>query len=188
MEKHQKILLHVCCATCALYPYFLLTNYGLAVTFYFYNPNIHPKSEYGKRLKDVIAISKKYGIPLIVDRYEIKKWFRLTESLKEEPEGGKRCLACYQTRLEKTAEIAKKLNFDLFGTTLTISPYKDHTVINTIGKELEKKKNVAYYQSNFKKKNGFKETTKLSKSLGIYRQHYCGCIYSKLVSSNKKLI
>ncbi|MBC7332945.1 MAG: epoxyqueuosine reductase QueH [Actinobacteria bacterium] len=162
-----------------MHPYFLLTSLGLEVTFYFYNPNIHPKKEYIRRLKDVIAISKKYNIPLITGRYEVKKWFDLTKNFEQEPEGGKRCTLCYRERLDKTARTAKKLKFDLFGTTLTISPHKDHNTINAIGKELESEKNITYYSSNFKKKDGFKKTIKLSKSLNIYRQHYCGCIYSK---------
>jgi len=172
-----KFLLHVCCATCALHPYFLLSK-DFIVTLYFYNPNIHPKKEYNRRLEDVRMISKKYHIPLIIDKYEIKKWFELTKNLKEEPEGGTRCSVCFKMRLEKTATAAKKLNIDLFGTTLTISPHKNYSTINSIGKTIADDKKLTFYESNFKKKDGFKKTIQLSNKLHISRQNYCGCIYS----------
>ena len=179
-----KFLLHVCCATCALHPYFLLSK-DFTVTFYFYNPNIHPKKEYMHRLKDVEMISKKFNIPLIIGSYEMKKWFELTKNLKEEPEGGKRCDVCFKMRLEKTADIAKKLNIDLFGTTLSISPHKNHITINSIGKTLADAKKLTFYESNFKKKDGFKKAIQLSNELNIYRQNYCGCIYSIRKTSSK---
>ena len=188
-NKHNlkpKFLLHVCCATCALHPYFLLSK-DFAVTFYFYNPNIHPKEEYMRRLKDVRMISKKYHIPLIIDKYEIKKWFKLTKNLEKEPEGGMRCSVCFKIRLGKTAATAKKLNIDLFGTTLTISPHKNYITINSIGKTLASDKELTFYESNFKKKNGFKKTVQLSNKLHIYHQNYCGCIYSMRKTPNKNL-
>jgi predicted adenine nucleotide alpha hydrolase (AANH) superfamily ATPase len=170
-------LLHACCATCALHPYFLLSE-NFAVTLFFYNPNIHPEHEYKRRLKDVKIISKIYKIPLIIERYEVKKWFKLTKNLEKEPEGGKRCDVCFKMRLEKTATAAKKLNIGLFGTTLTISPHKNHIAINSIGKTIADSQNLIFYESNFKKKDGFKKTVRLSKSLSLYQQNYCGCIYS----------
>lgn len=174
----NKFLLHVCCATCALHPYFFLSE-KFEVTLYFYNPNIHPRKEYERRLKDIKMISQKYNIPVIVGRYEVKKWLNLTSALKEEPEGGRRCNICYKMRMKKTASTAKRLNFDFFGTSLTISPHKNHVTINSIGKSIEHNYNLIYFESNFKKRDGFKKTIELSKKLNIYRQNYCGCIYSR---------
>jgi len=170
-------LLHVCCATCALHPYFLLSE-NFTVTLFFYNPNIHPEHEYKNRLKDVKRISKIYKIPLVTDEYEVKKWFKLTKNLEKEPEGGKRCDVCFKMRLEKTAATAKKLNIGMFGTTLTVSPRKNHTAVNSIGKTISDSQNIIFYESNFKKKDGFKKTVRLSKNLNLYQQTYCGCIYS----------
>ena len=181
MQKYSNskpaILLHVCCGTCALYPYFKLKK-DFDITFFYYNPNIYPKKEYIRRLDDVRTISKKYLIPLITGRYEIRKWFRLTKGLKDEPEGGKRCDLCFRIRLNKTAELAKKLGTGLFGTTLTVSPHKNHHIINSIGSEVAASLGIDFYQSNFKKNDGFKKTMEMSKKLQLYRQNYCGCIYS----------
>jgi predicted adenine nucleotide alpha hydrolase (AANH) superfamily ATPase len=173
-----KILLHVCCGTCALYPYFLLKQ-DFDVSFFYYNPNIYPRKEYIKRLEGIKIISRKYSVPLEIGKYEVKKWFKLTVDFKDEPEGGERCSLCFRIRLDRTAYTAKKLGFDLFGTTLTISPHKNHRIINSIGLELASIKGVGFYQTNLKKNDGFKKTIELSKKLNLYRQDYCGCIYSK---------
>ena len=173
-----RILLHVCCGTCALYPYFLLKQ-NFDVTFFYYNPNIHPRKEYIKRLEIIKVISKKYSIPLVIGKYEVKKWFRLTADLKNEPEGGIRCAQCFDMRLDSTADMAKKLGFDLFCTTLTISPHKNYRIINSIGMELASVKGIGFYKADLKKKDGFKKTMELSKKLNLYRQNYCGCVYSK---------
>ncbi len=173
-----RILLHVCCGICAFYPYFLLKK-DFDVTFFCYNPNIHPKKEYIKRLESVEIISRKYSIPLITGKYEAKKWLKLTADLKDEPEGGSRCSLCFRIRLDRTAQMAERWGFDLFGTTLTISPHKDHRVINSIGLELASARGISFYQADLKKKDGFKKTMELSKKLNLYRQNYCGCMYSK---------
>jgi predicted adenine nucleotide alpha hydrolase (AANH) superfamily ATPase len=173
-----KILMHACCATCGLDPFFQLRE-KLDITFFYYNPNIHPESEYSKRLRDLEMVSSKLSIPIDVGSYEQKKWLRLTQSHKHEPEGGKRCQLCFSMRLEKCAETAIKGGFDLFGTTLTISPHKDHELINSIGLSIAKQKKISFYTANFKKGNGFKRTMELSRTFGLYRQNYCGCIYSK---------
>jgi predicted adenine nucleotide alpha hydrolase (AANH) superfamily ATPase len=171
------ILLHVCCGTCALYPYFKLKK-DFNVTFFYYNPNIYPKKEYIRRLDGVQIIAKKYSIPLIIGRYEIKKWLALTKGLKDEPEGGRRCDLCFRIRLGKTAEMAKKMGTGLFGTTLTVSPLKNHNIINSIGSEIAASLGIGFFQSNFKKNDGFKKTMEMSKKLKLYRQNYCGCLYS----------
>ncbi len=176
-NHRPKLLLHVCCAVCALYPTSLLSK-DFEITLFFYNPNIHPRKEYNKRLESVKIISKKYSIPLIIDRYELRKWFRLTENYKFEPEGGKRCSICFDIRLKRTAAAAKKLKFDLFGTTLTVSPHKNKDIINSIGTAIAANKKLKFYSADFKKKNGFKKTMNTAKKINIYRQNYCGCIYS----------
>ncbi len=177
-KSKSGLLLHVCCGTCALYPYFLLKK-DFNVTFLYYNPNIYPQGEYIRRLEDVKMISEKYSVPLIIGKYETKKWFKLTEHLKQEPEGGARCSLCFRMRLDVTADTAVKMSFDLFGTTLTISPHKNHRIINSIGMELAAVKTSGFYQANLKKNDGFKKTIELSKKLNLYRQNYCGCLYSK---------
>jgi predicted adenine nucleotide alpha hydrolase (AANH) superfamily ATPase len=172
-----KMLLHVCCGTCSLYPYFFLKK-NFDVTFFYYNPNIHPGKEYLLRLDGVKTVSKIHSIPLIIGRYEIKKWMNLTLKLKDEPESGKRCALCFNMRLEKTALTAKKLGFDFFGTTLTVSPHKNQKIINSAGNKIGHLIKINFYQADFKKKDGFKKTIELSKNSGLYRQNYCGCIYS----------
>jgi predicted adenine nucleotide alpha hydrolase (AANH) superfamily ATPase len=172
-----KILLHACCGTCALYPYFLLEK-DFDVTLFYYNPNLYPEKEYIKRLEGIKTISKRYNVPLIIGKYENKKWLSLTADFKDDPEGGRRCTLCFDMRLDKTARTAKKLGFDFFGTTLTISPHKNHEIINSIGMRLASAEGINFYESNLKKMNGFKKTMELSKELDLYRQNYCGCIYS----------
>jgi len=172
-----KFLLHVCCANCLLYPAAALSE-DFQVYFYFYNPNIHPESEYIKRLKYVKLVTETYKAPLIVGRYEKKMWLDSTGTLKSEPEGGLRCGLCFKIRLQKTAKTAKKLGFDLFGTTLTISPHKNQAVVNSTGTTISKEENIKFYVADFKKKDGFKKTMQLSNEHKIYRQSYCGCAYS----------
>ena len=172
-----KFLLHACCANCAVYPLLLLSKV-YEVSMYYYNPNIYPEIEYRKRLKFIKKISLIYKIPLITGKYEIKEWLVLTEPFINEPEGGKRCTECFKIRLSETASKAKKLKFDLFGTTLTISPHKNQEVINNIGQDIAKRLNIDFYKADFKKNDGFKNTMMMSHKLDIYRQNYCGCIYS----------
>ncbi len=172
-----KILLHVCCATCSLDPYFQLSK-KLDITFFYYNPNIHPEDEYNRRLADLKTVSSKFSIPVDAGSYEQKKWLLLADKYKQEPEGGKRCRICFSMRLEKCAETAKRKGFELFGTTLTISPHKDHELINSIGLSIAKRIKISFFAANLKKKDGFKRTMELSTSLGLYRQKYCGCVYS----------
>ncbi len=177
MQK-EKFLLHVCCATCSLHPYFLL-NKDYSIIFYFYNPNIHPREEYIKRLEGIKFVAGKYNIPLIIGNYQKDKWFDICSPFKKEPEGGKRCKLCYKMRIDKTSQTAEEKNFKLFSTTLSVSPHKDANAINKIGKSAAEDKNLSFYQANFKKKDGFKKTVQISKQLNLYRQNYCGCIYSK---------
>ncbi len=171
------MLLHVCCANCAAYPVRLL-GANFDITMFFYNPNIHPREEYLTRLKDVERLSKISNIPLIAGTYDPERWFKLTEDLEGEPEGGKRCLQCFRMRLEETAGLAVKKAMDIFAATLSVSPHKNAGVINEAGLSISGKYGIDYYASDLKKKDGFKKTNELSRSYGFYHQDYCGCIYS----------
>ena len=175
-----KLLLHTCCAPCSSSVLERLGNI-FEITIFYYNPNITEKFEYLKRVEEVEKfISKfktKYKISLIKGEYEPEKFFEIAKGLEEEKERGRRCYACYKLRLKKTAEVAEKLNFPFFATTLTLSPYKNSNWLNEIGKSLSYKSTYLY--SDFKKHNGYKRSIELSKKYNLYRQNYCGCIYSQ---------
>jgi len=173
-----KLFLHACCAPCITYPYIELFPY-YTVSVYFYNPNIHPAAEYDMRLKNMRELAYKWKFDLIVASYDVNRWFQAIEGLEDCQEGGERCVECYRLRLQKTAEAAKKRGFDLFATTLTVSPLKDAEVINSIGQKIQKRIGINYLESDFKKKDGFKKSCEISRQQDLYRQNYCGCIYSK---------
>ena len=168
-----KILLHSCCAPCSSQVITLLTEY-FDITILYYNPNIYPKDEYIKRKEEQIKlineIEHKNKIDIIDCDYENKKYENTIKGLENEPEGGKRCQQCFILRLEKTAQIAKKLNYNYFSTTLTVSPHKNSTIINNIGYELEKKYNIKWLPSDYKKEEGYKKSIELSKKYNLYRQ------------------
>ncbi|MFO7891135.1 MAG: epoxyqueuosine reductase QueH [bacterium] len=179
MDIHKpKIFLHACCAPCLTYPYKVLSSY-YEVTVFFYNPNIHPMREYNRRLSSVKKIADNWNFELIVASYDKERWFEAVRDLEQCKEGGKRCVKCYRFRLQKTAETAKQRGLDLFATTLTVSPLKKAEVINRLGFTIQKEMKINYLESNFKKKDGFKKSCQFSKQEGLYRQNYCGCIYSK---------
>ncbi len=178
----MKVLLHICCAPCATTPIERLREQGNEVIGYFYNPNIHPEQEYKKRLEQMEKLAKKIDLIYFEGNYEKNEWLKQCSKFKDEPEGGKRCELCYKMRLEKTASYAKN-NFDAFTTTLTISPHKNSELINRIGKEIGERYNIKFLEMDFKKtdssgKDGFKRSIVLSKKYNLYRQNYCGCIYS----------
>ncbi len=171
MEK-PKLLLHVCCAPCSTHVIETLKEFDIVA--YFYNPNIHPAEEYKLRLKNL----KKLGVTFVEGKYDVDAWFNATKGYENEPEGGARCEICYRLRMGETAMFAKKKGYDYFATTLTISPHKSARAINEIGKKLSKKYGVKFYSADFKKKNGFKKSVELSRKHGLYRQSYCGCVFS----------
>ena len=182
-QEGSTLLLHACCAPCSSAVLERLSNF-FKITIIYYNPNITEEKEYLKRLtelKDFIKkIKTKYPINIIDTRYDPKEFFTIAKGLEKEKERGKRCYECYKLRLEETAKVAKKQGFDFFTTTLTLSPYKNTTWLNEIGEELSKKYQASYLYSDFKKKNGYKRSIELSKEYNLYRQDYCGCIYSQL--------
>jgi epoxyqueuosine reductase len=174
----KKLLLHTCCAPCAIYVVQELSKeYDLSL--YYFNSNIHPQTEYQKRLQEIISWANKNDIKLIEAEYKPEEWFIIAKGLEDESEGGKRCLECFQYRLEATAKLAKEDKFDLFSTTLSISPHKDAVAINKIGSALGKQYEVEFLEADWKKNNGFKIACQLSKEQNFYRQDYCGCTFSK---------
>lgn len=182
IAEGEKLLLHACCAPCSSAVLERIGNF-FEISILYYNPNITEKEEYEKRIveikKLISMIHPKYKVSLIEGDYNPEKFFEMAKGLEKEPERGKRCYKCYEMRLEETAKIAEKLGFNHFATTLTLSPHKNSNWINEIGEELTKKYNTNYLYSDFKKKNGYKRSIELSKKYNLYRQDYCGCIYSK---------
>ena len=180
-SKKSKLLLHVCCAPCSSYVLEYLTKY-FDITVFYYNPNISSKEEYNKRLKEEQRFVKEYpfdyDITVIDGKYDNDKFEETIKGLEQEKEGGARCFKCYRLRLEESAKYAKEKGFDYFTTTLTISPYKNSSKLNEIGHDLEEEYGVKYLYSDFKKKNGYKRSIELSHEYNLYRQDYCGCVYS----------
>ena len=176
LDSKKTLLLHSCCAPCSSYCITYLKDY-FDITILYYNPNIEPISEYNKRKEEQIRLCNILGVKVMDCDYDNSVYHDVIKGLEGELEGGKRCFKCYRLRLEKTASLAN--DFDYFGTTLTISPLKNSKIINEIGLELEKKYGNKYLLSDFKKKEGYKKSIQLSKEYNLYRQNFCGCIYSK---------
>lgn len=181
LNGKKKLLLHSCCAPCSSHVITYLTSY-FDITILYYNPNISPKSEYDKRKKEQIRlineIDRVNNIDIIDCDYDNDLYEERIHGLESEPERGKRCTVCFDLRLDLTAKMAKELGYDYFCTTLTVSPYKNSKLINEIGLEKEKKYNIKWLYSDFKKENGYKDSIELSKRYNLYRQDYCGCKYS----------
>ncbi len=175
------LLLHACCAPCSSYVLEYLSNY-FKITIFYYNPNIYPYEEYKKRYNEVLSLIKKMApadVCVVEADYDNDEFEKFAKPMSNEKEGGPRCFKCYGLRLRKTAEYAKENKFDYFTTTLSISPYKNADKLNEIGESLEKEYGIKYLYADFKKKNGYKRSIELSKIYGLYRQDYCGCVYSK---------
>jgi len=177
-----KLLLHSCCAPCSSYVLEYLSQY-FSITVFFYNPNIHPEQEYKKRVNEqkrfIEQFPVKNKVNFIEGKYELNLFFQKVKGLEQEKEGGSRCLKCFYLRLEKTAQKAQEFKIPYFTTTLTISPHKNAKVINQIGSEMAKKYQLSYLLSDFKKRDGFKRSIILSNEYHLYRQNYCGCIFSR---------
>lgn len=182
-----KLLLHACCAPCSSYCIEYLSEY-FDITIYYYNPNIYPDLEYNRRLNElknfINEIPHKNKLELIECNYNSSEFYKSIKGLENLGERSKRCFNCYNLRMEEAAKYASNNNYDYFTTTLSISPYKNSEWINEIGKHLENEYNIKYLYSDFKKKNGYKRSIELSKIYNLYRQDYCGCIYSKVERDN----
>ncbi len=178
-KEIRTILLHICCAACASACVERLRKDGYDITGYFYNPNIQPFTEYNKRYKEVAKLSEVMQFQLYTGKYELSRWFEKIKGLEDEPEGGKRCEVCYELRLEETAVLAKKLGIKQFTTTLSVSSHKCFERIKLIGEEIAESYNLLFLPYDFKKKGGFKRSVELSKEYNLYRQNYCGCVFSR---------
>jgi len=169
----MKILLHTCCANCVLYPLNELRKTGFEVTSFFYNHNIHPYQEYVKRMDTLLALAPLKKLPVICpDRYDLNEFLR-NAALKED----ERCFYCYRSRLQATVGEAKKKGYDCFSTTLLYSRFQKHDIIKKTGKALENEYGIEFYYRDFRK--GWEEGIRESKALNLYRQQYCGCVYSE---------
>ena len=180
--ERPRLLLQSCCGPCSSYVLEALTPY-FRVTVLYYNPNIQPRAEYDLRLENQRKIIAALPTPSAVDilecDYDGEKYDAAVKGLESEPEGGARCTVCFRLRLEETAKRASELCYDWFCTTLTVSPHKDAERLNQIGKALGERYGVPFLPSDFKKREGYKRSIQLSKEFDLYRQDYCGCLYSK---------
>lgn len=183
LDERPKLLLHSCCAPCSSYCLEFLSKYFDIIDFY-YNPNISPKEEHDKRADELKRLIGEMGdkVKVIVGEYEPEKFYEIAKGLENVREGGERCFKCYRLRMEEAAKLAKEYDADYFTTTLSISPLKNAEKINEIGEELAEIYSVKHLPSDFKKKNGYKRSIELSREHNLYRQDYCGCIYSKVES------
>ncbi|MBO5422593.1 MAG: epoxyqueuosine reductase QueH [Fibrobacteraceae bacterium] len=187
IEKLQKegrtphLLLHACCAPCSSHCLEYLSKY-FRITVFYYNPNISPKEEYTLRIEEIKRFVQEFKseneITLIEGKYEPERFFQVVKGLEQEPEGGKRCEQCFKLRLSEAAKLAKELNADYYTTTLSISPLKNAELLNKIGKEEGDAIGVTHLPSDFKKKGGYARSIELSKEYNLYRQNFCGCVYS----------
>ena len=203
-KRGMRLLLHSCCAPCSSYCMEYLREF-FRITVFYYNPNITWDTEYRKRVEEEKRLIKEYNeqlktgefgdmnstgqaypIEMLEGVYDPEKFYTIAKGREACPEGGERCFACYELRLRETAKEAVKGQYDFFTTTLSISPLKNAEKLNEIGKCLAQEYGVAYLVSDFKKRNGYKRSIELSRKFDLYRQDYCGCIYSKLERERQK--
>ncbi len=175
----RRILVHACCGPCLIYPHGVLGKESELEVFFF-NPNIHPSMEYARRLEALSRYCEMTGLPLEVGEYEIGDYFRSIENRE-----GKRCRGCYELRLKKTAFRASAMGFDAFTTTLSVSPYQDHDLIAEVGNDAGREAGVRFLYIDFR--SGYREGRRTAADLGMYRQAYCGCVYSEAERYEKKL-
>lgn len=188
MQKKPRLFLHACCAPCSSYCLEYLSKY-FSITVFFYNPNIFPQEEYRKRVEEIKRLigemSFENPVDFIEGAYNPQDFFDMAKGLEKVAEGGERCFRCYRQRMEETARLARMGGYDYFTTTLSISPLKNAAKINEIGEELGGIYEVSHLPSDFKKKNGYKRSVELSAEHQLYRQNYCGCVYSRRETEEK---
>ncbi len=179
--RTPRLLLHSCCAPCSSYVLEYLSDY-FPITVFYYNPNIYPPEEFGKRVEEqqrlIRELPVKHPVSFLEGPYEPERFYEMAKGLEQVPEGGERCFRCYRLRLEEAAQMARAGEFDYFTTTLSISPLKNAEKLNEMGAYLAEEYKVPYLFSDFKKRNGYKRSTELSAEYGLYRQDYCGCVFS----------
>ena len=176
--EKPKLLLHACCAPCSSSVIERLKE-DFCLTVYFYNPNMDTEKEYALRKTEEERLCKAFGVKEISEEYCPKEYYSAIKGSEDAPEGGERCEKCFLLRLKKTAEKAKEENFDYFTTTLTLSPLKNAELINRIGKDVGKETGVNFLPCDFKKRDGYLRSLRLSEEYGLYRQDYCGCVFSR---------
>ncbi len=199
-EKVPRLLLHSCCAPCSSSVLEYLSRY-FQITVFYYNPNIYPPQEYKKRVEEQQSFIEKftknilaeqeshrifYPIDFVEGTFDSQRFYKMAEGMEHLPEGRERCFQCYELRLRESAEYAKKLELDYFTTTLSVSPLKNAEKLNEIGEKLAEEYGISYLCSDFKKKNGYKRSVELSRAYGMYRQDYCGCVFSKQERERQK--
>ncbi len=172
------ILVHICCGPCATHVLHVLQEAGYRPTGFFFNPNIFPKEEFYRRLEGAARVCARYRVALWVPPSPVSDWEARVQGLEAEPEGGRRCEVCIGNRLETTAQAAATVSIPVFATTLTIGPMKNSKKINELGEKHSERTGVAFLSVDFKKRNGFLNSVRLSKQMGLYRQNYCGCRFS----------
>ncbi|MFQ6107838.1 MAG: epoxyqueuosine reductase QueH [Thermoplasmata archaeon] len=175
----MRLLLHTCCAPCSTWSIEILRK-EYDITCFFYNPNIQPREEYDARVAEARRFSSIAGVGLIEGEYSVEEWESRVKGHEDDPEGGQRCRICYRLRLEETSWRAGDEGFDVFSTTLTISPHKDSGVINDIGEKVGRAIGVPFLPLDLKKGDGFRKSVEMSRQHNLYRQDYCGCVYSRL--------
>lgn len=187
LEKPARLLLHSCCAPCSSYVLEYLSQY-MEITVFYYNPNISPEMEYKERVEEqkrlIAELPCTYPVHFVEGDYRPEYFYSKVKGHEEDREGGERCFICYELRLREAARLAAEGGYDYFTTTLSISPLKNATVLNQIGGLLSKEYGVPYLYSDFKKKNGYKRSLELSAEYKLYRQNYCGCVFSKRGADN----
>lgn len=177
-DKKPALLLHACCAPCSSACLERIKDF-FDVTVYYYNPNIDSEEEYYKRANEQKRLCAELNVKVIIEEYRSDEFYSAVRGLENEPEGGKRCEKCFYLRLKKTAERAKEKGFDYFTTTLTLSPLKNAELLNETGEKAAAETGVGFLPSDFKKRGGYKRSIELSREYGLYRQNYCGCVFSK---------
>ncbi|NMA95093.1 MAG: epoxyqueuosine reductase QueH [Clostridiales bacterium] len=179
-DRHPRLLLHSCCAPCSSYVLEFLAEY-FDIEVFFFNPNIYPEAEYKKRLEEQIRLIYEMGLnyKVVGTQHENHMFYDAVKGYEKLGEGSERCHRCFELRLDRTARYAKSNDFDYFTTTLTISPLKDAAKLNEIGQRLGEEYGIKFLNSDFKKNDGYKRSVELSKEYNLYRQNYCGCVFSK---------
>lgn len=189
IQNRNKLLLHVCCAPCSSHVLEMLAE-TYDITVFFYNPNITEREEYQKRIAELRRFVQEApfakNADIVEGDYEPERFFEMAKGLESEPERGARCYKCYALRMKEAALYAKAHGFDLFTTTLSISPHKNAAWLNEIGEALSRELGVDYLYSDFKKKNGYARSIELSREYNLYRQDYCGCVYSKAEAEKRR--
>lgn len=175
----KRLLLHICCAPDAAVPWPELTAEGYSVTGFMYGGNIHPVAEYGKRADALRQLSASIGGKAVIEPWKPAEWLEATKDMTGEPEGGARCVVCFETQLNTAARYASENGYTHLSTTLTISPHKNPALINKIGAEAAGKHGLVWVEKIWRRNDGFKRSVEMSKKLGLYRQNYCGCLYSE---------